>query len=106
MKNNWKPVIEDIIKCLSNNGLTLHSVDNGDGEVLVDTIDEAVEEINATDESDLYVKNPEGKKRWIFIVLGNEPFETICDYTVDPLIDKAHEEFSTMWEDRSVPRID
>ena len=105
MKNNWKPVIEDIIKCLLNNGLALESVDNGDGRVYVDSIEEAINEIDATDESALYVKNPDGVRRWIFIVLGNEPFETICDYTCDPLIDKAHAEFSELWEGRSVPKI-
>jgi len=104
MKNNWVPVIEDIIKCLLKNNLTLVSVDNGDGEVCVDDPDEAVEEIDATDESSLYVKNPEGKKRWVFIVLGNDPCETICDYTCDPLIDKAADEFYELWGGRSVPK--
>lgn len=106
MKNNWKPVIEDIINCLLENNLTLVSVDNGDGEVEVDNFKDAVNEIDATDVSDLYVRNPDGKVRWIQIVLGNEPFETVSDYTCDPLIDKACEEFSAMWEGRSVPKIE
>jgi len=104
MKNNWTPVIEDIIKCLLNKGLTLHSVDNGDGGVFVDNTEEAVGEIEATDESHLYVKNPDGKTLWVYIVLGNQPEETICDYTVDPLIDEAFGDFTKIWEGRDVPK--
>lgn len=105
MKNNWEPVIRDLLNCLLKNNLTLVSVDNGDGEVDVNSIDEAIYEIDGTDESSLYVKNPDGKRRWVYIVLGNEPFETVCDYTCDPLLDKACDEFSQLWEDRPVPRI-
>lgn len=104
MKYNWKPVIEDAIKCLLDQGLTLSSVDNGDEEEIpVSTIDEAVEQINATDESNLYMENPDGRLRSILIVLGNEPCELFADYTCDPLIDNACDKFYELWDGRKCP---
>ena len=106
MRRNWKPVIEDAIKHLLDQGLTLYSVDNGDDEeVLVNTINEAVEEIDGVDEAHLYVKNPDGKKRWIFFVMGNEPEEIMSDYICDPLIEKAFDIFCNKWEGVSCPLI-
>jgi hypothetical protein len=107
MKNNWKPVILDILNRLVQANFTLVSVDNGgDEEVETPSIAMALDEINATDESDLYVSNPNGKKRWLHIVLGNEPSETIADYTCDDLLDEVCEDFSESWEGRKVPTFD
>ena len=101
---NWKPVIEDVILHLLAEGLTITHVDNGwDEEFVVNTVEEAVELINEVDEANLYLENPDGKKRWVHIVMGNEPYEIVSDYTCDPLIDKATEKFSEKWVNRSCP---
>ncbi len=106
MKNNWKPVIESFFSVALAHGFTLYTVDNGCGEdVLMNTIEEAVEEVTATDESHVVLKDPAGKRVWFFLVLGNEPFETICDYAVHDLADKVHEEFSDKWDGVACPTI-
>jgi len=106
MKNNWKPVIKSFFTIALAHGFTLYTVDNGDGEdVLMNSIEEAVEEVTATDESHVVLLAPDGKRVWFFLVLGNEPFETICDYSVHDLADKVHAEFSDEWEDKPCPQI-
>jgi hypothetical protein len=81
-------------------------VDNGGGEdVLVNSIKEAVEEVAATDESHVVLKDPTGKHMWFYLVLGNEPYETICNYSAHDLADKVHEEFSDKWENKECPQI-
>ena len=106
MKNNWKPVIESFFAIALKRGFTLHTVDNGGGEdVLMNSIKEAVEEVTATDESHVVLKDPAGKRVWFYLVLGNEPYETICNYSVHDLADKVQEEFSDKWEDKRCPQI-
>jgi len=106
MKNNWKPVIKSFFTIALAHGFTIHTVDNGDGEdVLMNSIEEAVEEVTATDESHVVLLAPDGKRVWFFLVLGNEPFETICNYSVYDLADKVHAEFSDEWEGKPCPQI-
>lgn len=106
--NNWRPVIGSLLSKLQKAGFVLVSVDNGDGEVILKGTDrekrqQAKAEINATDESSLYVENSESIRKWIYIVLGNSPEETVCDYTVDSGLDAVFEEFSNQWQGRPCP---
>lgn len=106
MKNNWKPVIKSFFTIALAHGFTLHTVDNGDGEdVLMNTIGEAVAEVNATDESHVVLLAPDGKRVWFYLVLGNEPYETICNCSVHDLADKVLGEFSDKWEGKPCPQI-
>jgi hypothetical protein len=101
---NWKPVIESFFSIALKHGFMLYTVDNGGGEdVLMNTYEEAVEEVAATDESHVVLKDPNGKRVWFFLVLGNSPEETICDYSVHELADKVHHEFSAKWEGKPCP---
>jgi len=105
MYNN-KPVIREFLAILVTQGLTLVSVDNGDYEdTPVSNIDEAVELIDATDESSIYVKNPDGRKLWVFVTLYNDPCELVSDYTCDPLLDEACDRFFDEWEGKKWPKL-
>ena len=104
---NYRPVVGSLLKKLQVSGFTLVSVDNGDGEVELTGTDrdkrqQAKSEICAVDESHLYVDTSEGTRKWIFIVLGNEPEETVCDHSGSGL-DDILEEFSNQWAGKSCP---
>ncbi len=114
---NWQPVVKSLLETLKSFGFELYAVDDGcddaceDVEILVnDSVDEAVKLITGVDEASLYVKYPEfPRKLWIWIVLGNEPFETVADYSHIPhfnLLDKAITKFSDEWEDKTCPMVD
>ena len=106
MKRNWKPVIKSLLDTLAEHGFEVRSVDNGDGPVAAPAKKPskwALDEIAATDESHLTVKGRDGKVLWLFVVLGNEPFETVCDYNCNPALDAACEAFSEKWEGRACP---
>lgn len=106
MQNNWKPVIKSLLKHLENEGFSPFQVDNGDGRVKTSTWKDALEEINATDESHVYLKHPSVEKSlWLYVVLGNEPEETVCDYSCNEFLDKATGAFSDKWEGKPCPTI-
>ena len=100
---NWKPVVRTICTKLLKEGCTFAFVDDGGEDVKVNTVDEAVDAICAVDEARLYVKMPDGSLKGLFIVLGNDPYETICDYHVDPILDKIVDEFAEEWEGKPCP---
>lgn len=103
----WKSVIGSLLKKLQDHGFTLVSVDDG-GEThhLTGTNREqrqkAKAAICAVEESHLYVDNSDGVRKWLFIVLGNEPEETVCDCSGSGL-DEVLEEFSKQWEGKPCP---
>jgi hypothetical protein len=105
MQTNWKPVIKSFVKIALNHGLKLHSVDNGGGNMRTATVAEAVDEINATDEARVYFTCEDGKTRCFFIVLGNSPEETICDYSSFSVFDIVAEEFSAKWYGKECPEM-
>lgn len=72
-------------------GFTLVNVfyDDDDDNIAVNTVDDAVEELTATDESFLVATNPEGNRVSVMFVYGNAPGELIANYSCDPLLDKA-----------------
>ena len=75
--------IKSFLTSLQAANFILHSVDNGDGpEITNNDIEKTLAEIDATDESYLFVSHPAHEKRaTIFIVLGNSSGELVCDYT-------------------------
>ena len=109
---NWLPVIASLVRTLQDHAITITAIDNGCGKVHTpvscDTPRKvrqwAKQEICATDESHIYVTTPDKPgTAWIFVVLGNEPEETVSDYTDRPSIDKAVEAFSKRWEGVACP---
>lgn len=106
--NDWEPVIRDLLKTVTDAGFVLKYVDNGDGKEIAEDIDTATKLINATDESHVFIQWPDGKVRYLWVVLGNEPYEMVADYSMPnwpatDLMDPVLDVFSKKWEDRSVP---
>ena len=102
---NWKPVVGSLLSKLQNAGFTLVSAD---GQRLEGTDREKRQQakaaICAVDESHLYVEDSEGISKWIFVVLGNEPEETVNDYSCHPGLDAVLEDFVKQWEGKPCPK--
>jgi hypothetical protein len=104
---NYRPVIGSLLKKLQDFGFTLVSVeDGGERHQLTgtnrDQRQQAKAAICAVDESHLYVDTSEGARKWLFIVLGNEPEETVNDHSGSGL-DDVLEEFQQQWKGKSCP---
>ena len=106
---NWKPVVGSLLSKLQKAGFTLVSVDNGGGKEKLEGTDrekrqQAKAEICAVEEAHLYVETGEGIRKWIFLVLGNEPHETVNDYAPDSGLEAVFEGFEKQWEGKSCPK--
>lgn len=76
--------IRQTIKVLLDTGHTLLYVNNGGDDEVVKTAAEALEECMAADEAYLHVQLPQGLSTgWVRFVLGNDPEEVVCDFTVN-----------------------
>ena len=109
---DWKPVVRSIAKCLQEEGFALDHVDDGEevnailGTSTKDQRESTAELVCAVDESTLFITK-DGKRSWLFIVLGNQPEETIADYSASgESIDRACDRFSEIWEDRRCPIVE
>jgi hypothetical protein len=106
MQYNWKPVIKSLLKHLEAEGFIPFEVNNGGEDEATPTWKDVLKEIDATDESHVYLKHPSVDKiLWLFVVLGNEPWETVCDYSCNDHFDKAIEAFQDKWEGKSCPIV-
>lgn len=106
MINDWAPEVKDLLTALTTAGFTLSSGDNGEERFTFKDgkLDEFIANLIACDESRLYVKDPSGHKRWLYLVLGNSPGELVSDYScpaddkvtnhLDPLVDAHYEKWS------------
>lgn len=96
--------ISDFLSSLINAGFSIHSVDNGEYRCAVENnVLKAAEQINATDESYLFVSHPNyEKKLTIFIVLGNSHGELCSDYSDRPELSEVCEAHYNKWEGREV----
>ena len=72
-----RATIENIVKL----GWAPETVDIGDGEVAVDTIDAMMNEAFSGDIARIYFKRG-AEIAWIFIVLGNAGWDVVSDYTM------------------------
>lgn len=90
--------IRQTIRALKRAGWDVFAVNNGgEDDEPVNTESEAIEEATASDEAYLYVREraggPGGDTAFVRFVLGNMPYEVICDYSINldkvltPLID-------------------
>lgn len=100
--------IRQTIRALKAAGYALSAVDDGDyydqneggdkdGDLKVATETEAIEAITAVDDAKLYAAKG-GCFGWVRFVMGNDPEEVVCDYTMslgdvlDPLTEKWQED--------------
>lgn len=102
---NWAIPIKSLLTIAESCGLTCTAVDNGDGWVATATMAAAVREANACDEAQLRFIGSTGKRLWMLIVLGNEPEELICDYTVDETLEMVLEDYTQKWAGKACPTV-
>lgn len=111
--NDWKPETRSLLKALVAAGFTLVEGDNGEFKFkFKGNLNKFIENLIACDEAHLYVTDPNGKRRWLWLILGNSPGEIASDYSVgtetpgvaDPLdvVTQAHYD---KWEGRKQPTI-
>lgn len=87
-----KAAIRQIIRALKAAGWALTFVDDREEETPVKGEQEAIDVIMGVDEAFMHVQR-DGVNGYVFFVLGNDPEEVACDYTVnlgdviDPLTD-------------------
>lgn len=74
--------IRQTIRALRDAGWELASVNDREEDLKVTNEAEALAAVTAVDEAFLYVTKGD-QRGYVFFVLGNEPDEVICDYTVN-----------------------
>lgn len=107
---NWHPVVGDLLVRLQKSGFELLNVDDGgDQDEIVrlsgtprERRQAAKSAICSVDESSLQVLTPNKKIVWIDIVLDEQPFDIVNDYTGEEL-DQVTNEFAGFWADRKCP---
>lgn len=89
--------IQQVLRALAESGHTLSYVFDGEEDVKVDTKGQALDAIMAVDDAFLHVTLPDGERTgWVRFVLGNDPDEVVCDYTVNlEVVDKLT---SSWWD--------
>jgi hypothetical protein len=76
-----KRVLRFTAKSLIAKGWKLVSVDNGEERVKVSTIKEMIEQVFSVDDSYIFfTKDNEPGSMYLFVVLGNSPWEVISDF--------------------------
>lgn len=84
MPSTDRAAVGKIIRGLINAGWGLDRVFDGEEDVPVTTVSQALHVIFSVDMAHLHVKNPAtGETGWVWFVLGNEPEEVAADYTVN-----------------------
>jgi hypothetical protein len=94
--------VRSLLHRLVCSGFKLIMVDDGEEFIKVEgtmaeTKMEAAAAICNVGEAQLLVENPEGEKKWIMLVLGNDPGELVADCHVDPDLDRITEEHYEKW---------
>ena len=112
MKNDWSPGFRSLIARFTKAGFSLHAVDDGEeckslvGLTATEAKHLATSYVCGVDEANLYLRKGEAKVN-LFLVLGNEPFETVCDFgaseSVEGEVDAIVSAFSESWEGRRCP---
>ena len=103
--NDWEPETRSLLEKLQKHGLVIHSVDNGEYRTkLADTtMDKFIEDCMACDEAWLSVVAPDGKRKTVYLVYGNEPGVLASDYSVCEQIEAATDEHYEAWSGRKQP---
>ena len=106
-RNNWKPVLKSLFSALKKAGITIDEVDNGEEDEGEKDPAKFLEAADACDECRVLVRIPgETRRHTLLVVLGNEPFETVADWSCHPLLDATLEAWSESWEGKPCPQIE
>ena len=110
MEHPQAKAVSSLLCKLQKRGISLDSVYDGQDRIVVDKLNKigarktAVEAICAVDVSWVFVKDlANDHKAELFIVLGNDNSEILCDYnassrTFFSVIDSVSDEFYEQWE--------
>ena len=103
--NDWTPETTSLFDRLIAAGFTPTSGDNGEDRFKFDEAQKAafIENLIACDEARLYLRSPDGKKVWIYLVLGNSPGEIASDYVCHDLLDSVIDSHYTEWSEKEQP---
>lgn len=106
---DWKPVVKSLLNKMSDNDYSIYKVYLYDDIEETTSIERAIDLICSTDESLVYFKTENNQFIKLYIVLGNSPCETICDYSVPKRecekLDRVLEDWSDSWEGRDCPTV-
>jgi len=106
--NNWRPEVGSLLKRLIAAGCTILRGDNGEETFKFKNEEQFITELTACDEASFYVRTPTSPAsgRWVYLVLGNDPGELVCDYTVDEDLEKVCQAHNEEWEGKSQPKME
>lgn len=107
-QNDFKPETNSLLDALLAAGYVPTKGDNGEDRFhfTPETRSEFVANLLACDEARMYVRCPDGKVRWLYLVLGNCPGELVCDYLVDAGLDAVTEAHHDKWSERQQPTVE
>ena len=110
--NDWAPVVRSLLGRFTKAGYTIHSVDDGEERHSCDVgsprqqVQYAAECVCGVDEAHVYLRKGDAKVT-LFLVLGNAPCETVCDYgasdAVMSEVERVVDAFGDSWEGRRCP---
>ena len=76
-----RKIVRKLVRVMKKHGWVVEYVNNG-GEAEVCKTEKAVmNAVFAGDDARIYFKNAAGRRHWAFIVLGNDGYDCICDYS-------------------------
>jgi hypothetical protein len=102
--NDWEPVVLDLLERCVRHCIFPVAVDNGGGFEQVQSVASAAAESSASDEAVITFRDTQGNRCKVYIVLGNEPHELVCDYSAHlPALQDVVDEFQDAWEGRECP---
>lgn len=111
-RRNWSVPVNSLLRRIQAVGFTLTAVNNGEETIKINQQQSnlairkaAVEEVVSVDVATVYI-NKDNKSARLYLVLGNEPEELLCDYTVHPLIEAANDDYILQWEGKKCPTIE
>jgi hypothetical protein len=81
--SNDREAITLILQGMVDKGHSLTSVNDGEENYPVSTVEEAVGHVTDVDIATVEMTNKEGEYAWIWFVLGNDPEEVASDYTTN-----------------------
>lgn len=105
MPKSDESAVRQVLRALKAGNFKIDFIENGEEEVYVHSEKEAMEAIFAVDECYVFLSKESWlplsalkPTQWVRFVLGNDPDEVVCDYTVglehiiDPLFKKWNQE--------------
>lgn len=109
---NWSIPVSSLINKLQKAGFSILAVEDEGGEYTkldqnkskLAIRKEVVEAIVSVDVSWVRVQKGD-QKGTLFIVLGNDPYEIVCDYTDWNDLEKVVTEYSTLWDGKNCPMV-